>query len=584
MFKRLKKLGIRQKLILPNLLYLVMLGVVVYFFFSSHYMMNDLSKEQSVSRELENRIRQVALSTKDYLHQDTTYKSLEGEFKALLAQTEGRNMSTNFSGLWEKIQQVEMLRGANLRIDDQVMELTDQSIAQSNGFIEKIGKRLADELTRSQVTTLERMVIVGANTNTSANYELKVLFWNLKETLAARSKMLAFIDTLVKNTDKDLEMLKGTPFEKMARVAKKCNAEIKELTLTYIANVEEMNTLQKVVFEEIEQGLVDIKEYAAAENQAFFSHIEAFFRDILLIMVVVTIIGIIISTLLARSVSRVLTRTGALVSDVSVQLVASSEQVSSSSQSLAEASSEQAASIEETSSSIEEMASMTKQNADNAGAADSLMKTTNQVFAKAGQSMDKLTSSINEVTESSKETSKIIKTIDEIAFQTNLLALNAAVEAARAGEAGAGFAVVADEVRSLAIRAAEAARNTAVLIEDTIQKVELGAELVISTNTDFGEVSGDVAKIGDLIAEITVASNEQAEGISQINKAMAAMDQVVQNIAGNAEEAASASQEMNGQAKQMEAVVEDLSNLIGGSNGSRQQDHAPDTVAGYLTM
>ncbi len=167
-----------------------------------------------------------------------------------------------------------------------------------------------------------------------------------------------------------------------------------------------------------------------------------------------------------------------------------SGQVSSASQQLAAGSSEQAASIEETSSSLEEMSSMTSQNADNAGCADNLMKEVNQVVGQANASMTELTTSMAHISQASEETSKIIKTIDEIAFQTNLLALNAAVEAARAGEAGAGFAVVADEVRNLAMRAADAAKNTADLIEGTVKKVSDGSDLVTKTNDAFTLVAG----------------------------------------------------------------------------------------------
>ena len=262
------------------------------------------------------------------------------------------------------------------------------------------------------------------------------------------------------------------------------------------------------------------------------------------------------------------------------QVSAASGQVSSASQQLAEGSAEQAASLEETSSSLEEMSSMTGQNAQNANQADGLMKEANQVVGEANGSMTELTGSMVEISKASEETSKIIKTIDEIAFQTNLLALNAAVEAARAGEAGAGFAVVADEVRNLAMRAADAAKNTAELIEGTVKKVNDGSGLVTKTNEGFSKVAESASKVGELVSEIAAASNEQAQGIEQVNTAVTEMDKVIQQNAANAEENASASEEMNAQAEQMKGYVGELVTLVGGGgNGSSSQVQAVDTRA-----
>jgi len=179
-----------------------------------------------------------------------------------------------------------------------------------------------------------------------------------------------------------------------------------------------------------------------------------------------------------------------------------------------------------------------------------------------------LTVSMEDISKASEETFKIIKTIDEIAFQTNLLALNAAVETARAGEAGAGFAVVADEVRNLAMRAADAAKNTAQLIEGTVKKINGGAKLVSTTNDAFTQVSQSSAKVGSLIAEISEATKEQANGIEQVNIAITEMDKVVQQNAANAEESASASEQMHAQAEQLSEYVRALVVLVTGETQS----------------
>jgi len=218
-------------------------------------------------------------------------------------------------------------------------------------------------------------------------------------------------------------------------------------------------------------------------------------------------------------------------------------EMAAASNNLSSSATEQASALEETSASLEEMAAMTQRNAQDAQAADRLMSTAKNAAAQANRSMSQLTGSMEKISKASEETSKIIKTIDEIAFQTNLLALNAAVEAARAGSAGAGFAVVANEVRSLAMRAAEAARNTSDLISGTTMNVGEGCAFVTQTAKAFSEVESTMGQTAERVAAIAAASKEQALGIEQINKAVGEMDKATQNFAATAEElAASAGQ------------------------------------------
>jgi methyl-accepting chemotaxis protein len=261
----------------------------------------------------------------------------------------------------------------------------------------------------------------------------------------------------------------------------------------------------------------------------------------------------------------------------SSQIQSASMQIATEAGHLAEGTASQAASIEETSSTIEEISSMVQNNAQNAQTADSLMGETRTTVEQANTSMQRLYDSIQAANQSSLETSKIIKTIDEIAFQTNLLALNAAVEAARAGEAGAGFAVVADEVRSLARRAAEAARSTSQLIEDTNRKIADGTALVDETRKSFENVHARVSQSSSLISQIATASNEQARGVEQLNNAISSIDKVVQESVASSEQSAAAAQQMSAQSTEINHTLGELRLLVGVQIDTHENAEPKDT-------
>ncbi len=268
------------------------------------------------------------------------------------------------------------------------------------------------------------------------------------------------------------------------------------------------------------------------------------------------------------SVNRALGQAVGDLSDGAQQVASAASQVSASSQTLAQGASEQAASLEETSASTEEINSMARRNSENSRSAADLVSQSQQRFMETNRSLQQMVGAMAAIDTQSDKIAKIIKVIDEIAFQTNILALNAAVEAARAGEAGMGFAVVADEVRNLAQRCAQAAKDTAVLIEDSIAKSKDGKSKVDLVAGAIRAIIADTDKIKILVDEVNIGGQEQARGIEQIGKAVVQMEQVTQRTAANAEEGAAAAEELNAQSETLRSVVKGLSALAGQSVGT----------------
>lgn len=379
--------------------------------------------------------------------------------------------------------------------------------------------------------------------------------------------------------------------------------------------MEDLNTRRNAVATQALEGAQNLARRGLEETTTIandsVAYMNAQFRFFAVALVFALALGVTMAYFIIRAITRPLTQAIGNLSSGAGETNSASQQVSSASQSLAEGASEQAASLEETSSSMEEMTSMVARNAEVArktneqarearSAAESGVRSMGELRERADAvsvSAQEMESAMQAIKQSSDSISKIIKTIDEIAFQTNILALNAAVEAARAGEAGAGFAVVADEVRSLARRAAEAAQETASMIEDSMERSERGVRVNETVGRNLKDVlekanqvenglksiTTIVSGVNDAMEELEASVKEQQDGINQINTAVNQVNEVTQSNAASAEEAASAAEEMSSQSDNLLEIVATLREMVSGSgskNGSNGRNgHYPALAA-----
>lgn len=373
------------------------------------------------------------------------------------------------------------------------------------------------------------------------------------DKLASLNKDQARADLIAEIRKADETFLDPTE-DKILELAKK---DPKAATEMYFRDYAPAQMEQFKRIERVDSHIAQKMLEAEAEASSFEATV-TFWTALVLFGALITAV-----VLIMRKVFAEMTAAVNDLSEGAHEVVSAARQVATSSQSLSQGSTEQAASLEETSASTEEMASMTRRNAETSLEGARLTAQLEAEVQASSAALQEMVTSVTAIQDSSRQVAKIIKTIDEIAFQTNILALNAAVEAARAGEAGMGFAVVADEVRSLAQRSAQAAKDTAGMIEASIARTEAGTQQVTRVATAITSLTAGMSKVKALVDDVNGASQEQTRGFDQIAQAVQQMEKVTQTTAATAEESAAASEELNAQAESTLVTVARLEKLLG---------------------
>ena len=576
---------IRNKLSMGILIQVVFIALICFFLFYLNRSFNQISDAKLRNTEQINKIKSFTLGIKDYFNKSLGYDQMQKDFKQMKFDLDNAVLTDTVNEIWKLLGDIEENRARNKTIESTLLGLCDQSIEQSSNFINKLSRALADETARKDVTTLERLVISGANNNNLFYGRIKVLFLKLTSDITVEKQLLDLLEAGMENVKKDNESLANTPYAGMVLAAMKANQQVQDLTVDYVANVKQAFEMQSNIDQKTAElsTLLNEKDIESTKNS--FASISTIFRNVFIVLLAVSIILILInfniSSLLKNfmddfsnriaklseghlsfttsnryklrndelgllygkleQMTEKLREVVAQVKSAANNVASGSQEMSASSEQLSQGSTEQASNLEEITSSMEEMGSNINQNADNATETEKIARQASLDAEEGGRQ-------VQDTVRAMKDIADKINIIEEIARQTNLLALNAAIEAARAGEAGKGFAVVAAEVRKLAERSGQAAKEIG---ERSVSSVDVAEK----AGRMLEKMLPDIHKTAELVQEISAASKEQTSGADQINRAISQLDQVVQQNASSAEEVSSTAEELSAQAQHLQDII-----------------------------